>query len=517
MKKEKSEIKIGAILSYIIVGINILIGFVYTPILIRKLGQAEYGLYSLVYSFMSYLTLLDFGLGNAIIVYTSKSIIKRDKDEEYKLNGILFIVYTIIGIISLILGLLLFFNIENMFSKTMSEYEYTQAKIMVIIFTINVALSFPLSVFRNIIVAYEKFIFNKLIRIFEILTAPIITLPLLFIYPKAWLIVLIAAILSQITSIINVFYALKKLKVRLSFKNLDFGVLKEIFSYSFYVFLTIVVDKINWSVDQVILGATTGTLTVAVYAVGAKINHLFNTLSTALIGVTLPKISKMEEEKKEISEFNKIFIQTGRIQFIILALVFSGFIIFGKNFLGFWAGKGYDDAYYITILLMSGGIIPLVENIATGILRVKNKHKVETLVVLLVAIANVAISIFLVKIWGAIGAAFGTFITLIIGEVIILNIYYKKSIGLDTPLFLKGIIKMSIPIAIITIPSFYIYKYLIPNNIIYLGMGMGIFVLLYVFVVWNFSMNKEEKKQVKDIFNKGKNILKKRRESKITE
>ena len=66
MKQEKNEIKIGAILSYIIVGINILIGFIYTPILIRTLGQAEYGLYSLVYSFMSYLTILDFGLGNCL-------------------------------------------------------------------------------------------------------------------------------------------------------------------------------------------------------------------------------------------------------------------------------------------------------------------------------------------------------------------------------------------------------------------------------------------------------------------
>lgn len=502
MKQEKSQIKIGAILSYVIVGINMLIGFIYTPILIRTLGQAEYGLYSLVYSFMSYLTILDFGLGNAIIVYTSKALAKKNKEEEYKLNGILFIVYTIIGVITLLLGIILYFNVESMFSKTMSIYEYTEAKKMIIIFTLNIAISFPLSVYKNIVVAYEKFVFNKVLKIVEIATAPIITLPLLIFYPKAWIVVVIAAILNLIASFINVYYAKRNLEVKLSFKNLDFSALRQIFSYSFYVFLTVIVDKINWSVDQVILGATSGTLTVAVYAVGAKINHLFNTLSTALIGVTLPKISKMEEEKKPISEFNKIFLQTGRIQFLILALVFSGFIIFGKTFLGFWAGKGYSDAYYITIILMAGGIIPLVQNVATGILRAKNKHKVETIIVCLVAVFNIIISIFLAKLWGGIGAALGTFITLVIGEVFILNIYYKKSINLDSPQFLWQIFKMFIPVAVITTVSYFIYHYMVPSNFIYLAIGIGLYGMLYIFTVWNFSMNNYEKDHVKNIFKK---------------
>lgn len=54
--------KIGAILSYAIVAVNIITGIFYTPIVIRLLGQVEYGLYSLIYSFMSYFTILDFGL-----------------------------------------------------------------------------------------------------------------------------------------------------------------------------------------------------------------------------------------------------------------------------------------------------------------------------------------------------------------------------------------------------------------------------------------------------------------------
>ena len=510
-KEPKSQIKIGALLSYIIVGINILIGFIYTPIIIRTLGQAEYGLYSLVYSFMSYLTILDFGLGNAIIVYTSKALAKKDKAEEYKLNGVLFIVYCIIGIITFILGLVLFFNIELLFSKTMSPYEYNEAKKMIAIFTINIAITFPLSVFSNVIIAYEKFIFNKIVKLLQIVTAPIITLPLLLTYPKAWIIVAILALTNITSLLINVFYAFKKLKFKISFKKLDFGILKEIFSYSVCVFLQVIVDKVNWSIDQVILGATSGTLVVAVYAVGAKINHLYNTLSSALVGVTLPKIAKMEEEKKDISEFSKIFIQTGRIQFIILALVLSGFIIFGNRFLNYWAGKGYTDSYYITIILMIGGILPLIQTVGASILQVKNKHKVRTIILFLVAIVNIIITIPLAKIFGGIGAACGTLLTLIIGQVIIINIYYSKYIGLDIKEFFIQIIKISIPILIISIPSYFIYKTLIPDRFIYLVLGIVMYILIYSLAIWLFGVNNYEKAFIINAFSKLK-IKKKTKE-----
>ena len=102
--KENKEIKIGAILSYLIIIANMIIGVLYTPILTSKLGQSEYGLYSLVTSVISYLTILDFGFGNSIIIYTTRYRNRNEKEKEQKLHGMFFIIYTIIGIIAGIIG-----------------------------------------------------------------------------------------------------------------------------------------------------------------------------------------------------------------------------------------------------------------------------------------------------------------------------------------------------------------------------------------------------------------------------
>ena len=91
----KSQIKIGSILSYVVIILNILVGLIYTPIMIRIMGQSEYGTYSLISSIIGYLTVLDLGFGNAIIIYTSRYRAKNQVQEQYKLNGMFFIIYSI--------------------------------------------------------------------------------------------------------------------------------------------------------------------------------------------------------------------------------------------------------------------------------------------------------------------------------------------------------------------------------------------------------------------------------------
>ena len=253
---KKSEVKIGAILSYLIVGLDIIIGLVYTPILIRMLGQSEYGLYSLISSIIGYLTLFDLGFGNAIIVYTARYKAKGEKEKEQKLHGMFMIIYTIIGIIAGIVGFILYLNVNNMFGNTMNAEELESAKSLMIVLIINLVLTFPFSVFSSIITAYEKFVFAKLLNILRIILVPLIMIPLLLNGHKSLSLVIVLTILNISVLLANTVFCLRRIKVKLKFGKIDFKLLKEIFSYSFYIFLNTIIDKANWSIDQFILGAT---------------------------------------------------------------------------------------------------------------------------------------------------------------------------------------------------------------------------------------------------------------------
>ena len=204
--KENKQIKMGAILSYAIIVVNMIIGVVYTPILTSKLGQSEYGLYSLITSIISYLTILDFGFGNAIIIYTARYKASNQKSEEQKLHGMFLIIYSIIGIIAGIIGTVLWFNTDNLFANTMTVEELEKAKVLMGILVLNLVVTFPLSVFSSIISAYEKFIFSKTLNLIRIILNPIIMIILLQYGYKSIALVVLNTVLNIGTLLLNYIY-----------------------------------------------------------------------------------------------------------------------------------------------------------------------------------------------------------------------------------------------------------------------------------------------------------------------
>lgn len=494
------EIKLGAILSYVIIFANMVIGVLYTPILTAKLGQSEYGLYSLVTSIISYLTILDFGFGNAIIVYTARYRVNNEKEKQEKLHGMFFLIYTIIGVIAGIIGAIIWANADNLFANSMSAEEIDKAKTLLGILTFNLIVTFPLSVFSSIVTAYEKFIFAKVLNLARIILNPIIMIILLNIGYKSVALVILTTVLNITTLILNFWYCKTKLNIKLKFGKLDFSLLKEIMAYSVWVFLNSIMDKINWALDQFILGVYAGTVAVAIYSVASNLNQMYMNFSTAISGVLLPRVTEMEEKKATDKEFTEMFIKTGRLQYIVMALIMSGFVLYGREFINIlWVGPEYDESYFIACILMIPSTVPLIQNVGLNILQAKNKYKFRVIVLLIFAVVNVITSIILSQLLGGIGAAIGTAISVILGQIIFMNIFYYKNVKIDIPLFWKNIFKMSIPMVVAIIIAILLKQVWTINTSLILIMQIVIYTAIYIIWVWNKSMNIEEKNMIKKL------------------
>ena len=508
--QEDKEIKLGAILSYIIIVVNMLIGVIYTPILTAQLGQSEYGLYSLVTSIISYLTILDFGFGNAIIIYTTRYKSKNEKDKEQKLHGMFFVIYTIIGIIAGIIGAILWLNVDKLFGNTMSIEELNKAKILMGILTFNLIVTFPLSVFSSIITAYEKFIFSKALNLIRIIINPIVMLILLHFGFKSIGLVILTTVLNLTTLILNLIYCKTKLHTKLKFGKIDFKLLKEIMAYSIWIFLNSIIDKINLNLDQFVLGICSGSVAVAIYSVAGQLNQMYMNFSTAISGVLLPKITKMESNNASDKEFSDIFIKTGRLQYLVMALIVSGFILFGKEFINImWVGPEYSDSYIIACILMISITIPLIQNVGINILQAKNQYKFRVIILFIFAIINVIISVILSKLYGGVGAAVGTAIALIGGTGICMNIFYHKKIHIDIIKFWKNILIMTIPIIICILIGVGIKTINPINTVGNLILQIIIYTFIYIIIMWKFGINKYERNIFITPIKKIRNIIKK--------
>lgn len=490
------ERKRGAILSYVSIIISTIVQLLYTPLLIRMLGQSEYGLYSLVSSIIGYLTVLDLGFGNAIIVYTAKYREQKKYKEEQKLHGMFFAIFCIIGLIAGSLGLVLFFSSTSLFGDTMTNIELIKMKIMLLILSFNLAITFPFSIFSSIISAYEQFTFQKIMSILNTILKPLLMIPLLFLGYKSITMCIVITCANIFVLISNYIYCKKKIKLKIKFQGFDKKLFITIFSYSFFICLGVIVDKINWSLDQFILGAVSGTIAVSVYAVASQLNQLFVNLSTAISSVLLPKMSKMVAKNASPDELTNEMIKVGRMQCFVIFLMVSGLVLFGKEFIMWWAGNNFEEAYYIALILIIPLSIPLIQNLGLSIMQAKNMHKFRAVLLVFIAILNIVVSIPLAKLYDGIGSAIGTSISLILGNIIIMNIYYYKKVKINIFKFWKEIVKLILPliipiIIILIVMNLYGYNSFI-NIIIY----ALLYTIIYTIIAYNFSMNNYEKKLV---------------------
>ena len=488
-----NQLKVGVILSYISMFVSNIISIIYTPIMLRILGQSEYGTYNLAFSVISYLGLLSFGFGSSYIRFYTRYKKLNDDNAVAKLNGMFITIFSLIAMITVIAGIVLIANVDLLFGEKLSGDEIHLTKILMIFMVFNIAVSFIASVFESNVTANEQYVFQRIVNMLKTVINPLIALPLLLCGYRSISLVVATTIITLISLILNILFCFKKLKMKFIFKNFDFCVLKEIAIFSSFIFINMITDQISWSLDKFLLGMYQGSIAIAVYSVGSQINSYYMSFSTSVSSVFIPRINNMIENKVKNRELTNLFTRVGRIQFIILSLILSGFIFFGGKFIKIWAGDGYNDSYIITLLLIVPVTIPLIQTIGLEILRAKNMHKFRSIVYLLIAVGNLFISIPLCKIFGGIGSAMGTAISLVIGNGIVMNIYYHKKVGLDIKYFWHQIIKFIPSLIIPVIVGIIMTKTLDFNNIIIYLLCGAIYCVVFGISMWYLGMNEEEK------------------------
>ena len=466
--------------------------------MLRILGDNEFGIYNLSNSIISYLSLLSLGLGASYIRFYS--IYKKNQDEEKikHLNGMYLAVFMVIGVIALMAGLVLSQNVSIFFNDTYSNNDLHIAKILMIFLSINLAISFPSSVFTSYITSQEKFIWQKIINMFVTVLSPAVNIILLYLGYGSIGMVITTTSISILVMLVNIWFCLKKLNMKISFAKFDWSLFKDIFVFSLFIAINQIIDLINNQTDKVLLGKMATSTAVAVYAVGSNISVMFTQFSTAISSVFAPKVNLIvqKNEPNMNNQLTELFIKVGRIQWFLLSLILTGFIFFGQYFVTRWAGEEYINAYYIALFLMSPSIVPLSQNVGIEIQRAKNKHQFRSIVYLLIAIINVILTILLIPKYGEVGAAFGTCIACCLGQILTMNIYYHKAIKIDIISFWKSIGRASLSFIIPVICGTLLMVFYNYHNLVDYGLFILLYVLIFALCVYFFGFNKEEKNNI---------------------
>ena len=494
MRISSNQIKIGAILSYLSIGINIIAGLVYTPWMVDTIGKSDYGLYTLSNSLIT-LFLVDLGLSSAVSRYVAKYRAEGRQDKVNNFLGAVYKLYLIIDAVIFIALIIIYFCIDSIYVK-LTPAELGKFKVVYLISASFAVINFPFVTFNGILNSYEEFVHLKLADVIYRIFLVALTVITLLLGGRLYGLVVVHAIVGLIIIVYKWIVVKKRIKLRVNWKYSDFSLYKDIFGFSIWVTISSLAQRLVFNITPSILGAVASSATIAVFGIVTTIEGYTYTITTAINGMFMAKISRIYECGGEQDELMPLMLSVGKFQYAINGLIVAGFAVIGKEFINLWIGSTYLDAYYGILLVIIPGLFFNSMQIANTAMIVRKKVNLQAWVNLGMGIVNIIMSIILSSYLGVIGACISISIAYMLRAMALLFIY-KRVLKIDMARFvINCYIRMGIPI-IITIVLGYLMNSLFSNGgwLVFASKGLVI-IGIYTAVTLLLGLNSEERNKL---------------------
>ncbi len=485
----------GVLISYVYTVVQIVVQLIYVPILLSCIGQSEYGIYQLIGSVMAYIvsinSVLAAGVGRYYCMYMAES-------DTRKMENTLAIakrMYLVMSAATMIVMVVLAIVFRNVYAASFTVPQLNECCVMFLILGVNCIVTMNSTINISILTANECFLFLKGTQLLSLALQPVIVILLTKVCPYAVAICVVVLGLNILCATAQRIYSKNVLKASWEYHGWDKALAKGLLGFSVSIVLVTVADQIFWKTDQLIVGFMYGPESVAVYSVGAQVYSAYMYIGIAIASVFLPHVSELYHRDHDMEAISNLFTKVGRLTFMVCIAVLGGFVVLGPDFMILWAGDGYYISYLIAIVVMIPFTIDIVQNLGLTILQVVNKYYFRGVMYLLIAIATVVLTVFLLNVVGLVGAAVSTAVAMLIGNGFIMNWYYQKKVGLDIRRFWAEIGRL----ALVALPVIALFALLYWNLPVGRGTWPGLILSAFFFLVsllvalWCFGLNEYEK------------------------
>lgn len=483
-----NQIKLGAVLSYIGIAINIIAGLVYTPWMVSSIGKENFGLYTLAMSVIT-LFVFDFGLSSSITRYISVYLAENKQAQIYKFLGLISRLYLVIDIVLLVCLSLFFFFIPIIYKQlTLAELE--KFEIVYIMTAFYSVLSFPFIPLNGILTAYEKFVQLKFCDMLHKLLIVALMSGALLMGGGLYSLVFVNIISGIVCIVIKLLCIKKYTNIKLDISSSKLEDLKEIISFSGWVTIVSIAQRCIMNIAPSILGICSGSIGIAILGIAITLEGYTYTFANALNGMFLPKVSRLLADGSD--KILPLMIRVGRIQIYIVGLVVFGFLIFGKEFILLWMGNGFKDCYYCAVLLILPSFFHLPQIIGSQVIYASNKVKYTAIVYLISALVNIGLAFILAPIYGAFGVALSICIVYLLRTLGLDYIFWKK-LNIDVVLFFKETYLRLCSFFFLFVLVSSLINYYPTNSWIILFVKIFVSTILYAIILYYMAFNDYEK------------------------
>ena len=502
MGKLSTSKKLATTITYLQIITQTITTLFLTRFYIRELGEEAYGLYNMIYSVAQFILILDLGISTTMVRYITEFDTRQDHKKAENFAFHMLIVVGAILFVTVSIGIVLGNKIDMIYpSLNVDEIVLSQRMFKTMILQISITIL--CHYFQGIAMSYDRYTFVKGIAVLQIASGAILSV--IFVLGKMGIegIVRANTIVIALNLLAVFVYDIFALKFKVKFHFWDFKTMRLASVLMFAMLLQSIVGYVNSSVDKTILGNMATKSDVAIYSLAASIITMFNALPTAISSVYQPDAVRLVTSEADSNRLTDFVARPGRIQFVITGGFVAAFSLFGKDFVQCWVGTNSTTVWAYVLIILVPNMIPLVQNTVLAILNAKDKRVFRSLILGVMVIFNIGLTIMLVKLIGPIGAPIATGASYIIGHCVIMNIYYKKALGLNVIRMFREIARGILPCVLVTaILCFPLVFWQTDGNWIFFIIKCAVFSLIFMALLVVFGFNDQERAWIKKIVRK---------------
>jgi len=393
---------------------------VLTPFVIHRLGHEGYGFWTLITAMTGYISLLALGVPMACVRYLAQHVAERDVKKINEAIGSCAGLYLMMGGVALLAGgaltglFLLIYDVPAPLQRDV----VVSCGLMVTL----VSAAFIGLLPEGIMFAHHDFVVRNVIKIGGVLLRLSLTIGLLILHAS-----LITLALVQIGCFIFDFslsWLLIRRRypgVRISLRDFDRRMVRQILSFSLYVLLLNAGARLCFETDALVIGAFVGVGSIPYYVVANSLIVYLMDFVIAIAAVIMPMTTRLRTEG-DWAQLREIFLKWSKVALSLTVMVGLFLIVLGPRFLGWWIDPSFEApaGRVLQILMVSSVLFLPVRGVAMPVLLGLGHPKLPTLTFLATGLLNLVLSIALARPLGLIGVALGTAIPNVVFAVIIL-------------------------------------------------------------------------------------------------
>jgi O-antigen/teichoic acid export membrane protein len=425
----------GSFLRVLNLLVTITVSFFMMPFVIRSIGDRWYGLWILVGTLVGYYGFFEFGLSTAIQRFVARALATDDHEDINRIFNTS-LAFFLAGAVVSILASIAVALLGSRFIDNAADIRVF--RIVILIVGLSVSISFPVRTFIGVLYATVRHDITMSIEIGKILLR---TGLIVFFLLRGYGIIALAFItlFSDTASYLAIIAFTRKNYpfITCNLRLFSRGTFRQLVNYSFFSFVSNIANHLRFHIDSFVITGYLGLSMVTHYNVGSRIAGYYIMAVISATALIMPVFSTFEGER----DFDKLrdkFLFVSKLNVILSIFLGGAILIYGRAFIERWMGPDYLDAHPVLVILTAGLIFGTIQTTSASLIFSLSKHKPYSIMHLCEGLANLGLSLLLVKRYGINGVALGTAIPVIIFYAFIVPVYAVRVIDLPITRYIRA-------------------------------------------------------------------------------